>query len=206
MVFVAKKHEVICPYCSETFNTTPLAEGVDFVHIGTRYWHMECRKKYERKQELIAQGDYNVEGRPEDWRQMTIDYLEKGLKIAVDYPKFNSQWSNLLKKNRTAKGIFFTVKFMYEALHLTPEKSQGGIGLVGTLYEDSKNYWQTKLAEDEKILEKIEAQARRVLLASQNSAKKEASISYRKNSKKPRYSHEITLEELERMASMVEEE
>ena len=34
----------------------------------------------------------------------------------IDYKKTKSQWKNFLKQNKTAKGIYFAIRYFYDVL------------------------------------------------------------------------------------------
>ena len=76
----------------------------------------------------------------------------------VDYVKFTSQWNNFLKKNMTAKGIYFALRYFYEIANGDPKKSENGIGIVPHIYNEGTEYWGNRNQRDKGICARIEAQ------------------------------------------------
>lgn len=200
------KHIVKCPGCNQQFDTSPLQKDVDFLQVKNRYWHTSCYKEEQEKKASLGRGDQDVAGDCSFWLRCTTDYLERDLKMSIDWTKFMSQWSNLLKKNKTGKGIYFTLKYIYDVKHCSVDKAAGGIGLVGNLYNEATTYWTTKNAQDATIIQEIERQARKALFEADQAPRVTASIVHRKNAKRESARKRITLEELERVEQELGEE
>ena len=56
---------------------------------------------------------------------------------------------------RRSKGIYFAVIYFYEISHGDPSKAKGGIGIVSSVYNDSKEYWSNLEIKREGTLEGI---------------------------------------------------
>lgn len=104
------------------------------------------------------QGDISAEVEDDIWKSAVYDYLRRDLKMSVNYVKFTSQWNNFLKKNMTAKGIYFALRYFYEIAHGDPKKSENGIGIVPHIYNEGTEYWGNRNQRDKGICARIEAQ------------------------------------------------
>jgi hypothetical protein len=122
------------------------------------YYHIACYDDFAKKKGAIKEGDINIEVDDEIWKSSVYEYLRRDLKISVDYPKFQSQWNYLLKKGRTAKGIYFTLRYFYEIEKGNPAESKNGIGIVDSVYERGTQYWGERNQRDKGICARIEAQ------------------------------------------------
>ena len=80
--------------------------------------------------------------------------------MSVNYVKFTSQWNNFLKKNMTAKGIYFALRYFYEIANGDPKKSENGIGIVPHIYNEGTCYWGERNQRNKGICARIEAQIR----------------------------------------------
>ena len=153
-------HIVKCRGCGKTFDRDILQEGIDWVLPTTnRYYHKLCFEQWAKKQ-----GQIDSTLSEEEWFEALLYYLNHVIKAPIDYKKLTSQWKNLLKQQKTAKGIYFTIRYFYDTLHGDKEKSQGGIGIVSLIYQDSCAYWGERFKRDNMILKKIEEQVREQLL------------------------------------------
>ena len=80
------------------------------------------------------------------------------IKAEIDYKKTTSQWKNFLKQNKTAKGVYFAIRYFYDVQHGDKTKCQGGIGIVSSIYDDSREYWYKREENDRGICGRIEEQ------------------------------------------------
>lgn len=119
------------------------------------FYHTSCYETWAKKK-----NDIHSEADEKLWKDAVYDYLQRVIKISVDYPKFNNQWSSFVKKGRTPKGIYFTVRYFYEVLKGEKDKAQGGIGIVDYIYEEACEYWCKKETRDSGIVARIEEQMR----------------------------------------------
>lgn len=149
-------HIVHCRSCGGAFNRDVLIEGIDWVKPSNlQYYHKNCYEQWAKKQ-----GKLEGKMSDDEWFEALRYYLNHIVKIPIDWKKLSSQWKNLLKQKKTAKGIYFSVKYFYDVMNGDKEKSQGGIGIVSYIYQDSCNYWEEKFLKDSTILDKIEKQAK----------------------------------------------
>ena len=153
---MAKKQLVhcrICKACIDRDNQT------DWVEPSPKwFYHISCYENFAKKKGQIREGDINAEVEDDIWKSAVYDYFRKDLKMGLNYPKFTSQWDNFLKKNMTAKGIYFSLRYFYEIAKGDPSKSENGIGIVPHIYNEAVTYWGERNQRDKGILEKIEAQ------------------------------------------------
>lgn len=154
---MAKSIMVQCRFCGEKFDRVNLVQDIDWVKpANNMYYHKTC---YQEKQSWVKKKkDVNAQANDEEWFSILYDYLKRDIKISIDYVKFKTQWKNFLKKNMTAKGIFFCAKYFYEIKKGDPSKSEGGIGIIPYIYEEGKEYWQQRSIQDRGVIARIEQQ------------------------------------------------
>lgn len=122
------------------------------------YYHISCYEDFVKKKGAIKENDIGTEADDDIWRSAVYDYLRKDLKISVNWHKFSSQWENFLKKNMTAKGIYFALRYFYEIAKGDPKKSENGIGIVPHIYNEGTCYWGERNQRNKGICARIEAQ------------------------------------------------
>lgn len=152
---------VQCRVCKEKFNRLDpnLKEGEDFVQpVKKFYYHKKCYEDFASKKGKISSGDITLEAEEEVWRSAVYDYLRRDLKIDLNYLKFISQWNNFLKKDMTAKGMYFALKYFYEVARGDVNKSENGIGIIPHIYLEAKEYWQKRNEKEVGIVAAIEKQ------------------------------------------------
>lgn len=126
------------------------------------YYHTSCYEDFVKKKGKILEDDIGTEAEDDIWRSAVYDYLRKDLKMSVNWTKFISQWNNFLKKNMTAKGIYFSLRYFYEISNGDPKKSENGIGIVPHIYEEGTCYWGERNQRDKGICARIEAQIKQM--------------------------------------------
>lgn len=154
---MAKQGIVHCRVCGGDINRSTMKEGTDWVMPSLNwYYHFACYQDWAKKKKATT--DINFMADEAVWKEAVYDYLAKDLKMRIDWPKFDSQWNNFLKKGYTAKGIFFTIRYIYDVKKCDVQKAQGGIGLVGNLYNEGCSYWCQREIENKGICERITQQ------------------------------------------------
>lgn len=152
---------VHCRICKGAIDRQAQEEGKDWVMpVEKWYYHTSCYEDFGKKKGAIREGDLTIEADDDLWRAAVYDYLKKDLKMPLNYTKFLSQWRNFLKKDMTAKGIYFTLRYFYEVAHGDPTKSENGIGIVPHVYNEGTCYWGERNQRDKGICDRIEAQVR----------------------------------------------
>ena len=136
--------------CDKKFHSGSFQNKLSFI--------ITSNEDFVKKKGNIKEGDISIEVDDDLWKSAVYDYLRRDLKMSVNYVKFTSQWENFLKKNMTAKGIYFSLRYFYEIAHGDPKKSENGIGIVPHIYNEAVTYWGERNQRDKGILEKIEAQ------------------------------------------------
>lgn len=126
------------------------------------YYHTFCYESFAKKKGAIREGDMSIELEDDLWKAAVYDYFKKDLKASLNYTKFLSQWNNYLKKNMTAKGIYFAIRYFYEIQKGDVNKSEGGIGIIPLIYQESAEYWCGRNERDKGICDRIEAQIRQM--------------------------------------------
>jgi len=145
-------HIVKCRACGIKFNTEAVPWEMPSVNY---YYHKNCYEQWVKKQ-----GGLQAKMSDDEWFEALKYYLNHIIKAPIDWKKLTSQWNNLLKQKKTAKGIYFAMKYFYDVANGDKEKSQGGIGIVSYIYQDSCSYWEERFLRDSTILDKIEEQAK----------------------------------------------
>ena len=155
---MAKPIMVMCRYCKEKIDRANTVENIDWVKpANNMYYHPSCLQEQEVWSKKKAK-DITAEADDEEWFHILYDYLKRDIKISIDFIKFQNQWKNFLKKNMTAKGIYFCAKYFYEIKKGDPSKSEGGIGIIPYIYEEGKNYWHQRNVKDRGVVARIEQQ------------------------------------------------
>ena len=107
----------------------------------TRYAHKKCYEEKRKPGEDLLPDDIYY-------------YLKDEVHLAIDYRTFESQRSNMIKKNGyTNAGILQALKYWYQVKKSSPDKANGGIGIVPYIYQDAQNYYKN-LAKQQKEISK----------------------------------------------------
>lgn len=131
-----KKTIYQCRICRQPINTEVLEFGIDYVVPSKgAYYHTAC---YEKKKKITLSTDKETD---DVWFDALYRYMRYDLVQAVNFMKLRGQWKSFLNNKMTAKGIYYAVRYMYDIKKLNPQKAEGGIGLVPSIYEESSNYW-----------------------------------------------------------------
>ena len=155
---MAKKPPVHCRICKACIDRE---NQNDWVEPSPRwFYHISCYEDFANKKGKIMEGDIGAEVDDDIWKAAVYDYLRRDLKMSLNYVKFTSQWNNFLKKNMTAKGIYFTLRYFYEVAKGDPSKSENGIGIVPHIYAEGTSYWGERNQRDKGICNRIEEQIR----------------------------------------------
>ena len=153
-------HVVHCRSCGGAFDRYLTIEGEYWVKPSTnQYYHKTCYDQWAKRQ-----GNLEAKMSDAEWFEALKYYLNHIIKAPLDWKKMTSQWNNFLKQKKTAKGIYFTMRYFYDVQNGDKEKSQGGIGIVSMIYQDSFSYWESRFRRDATIIEKIERQAREQMM------------------------------------------
>lgn len=153
---MAKRALVHCRICKANIDRD---NQTDWVEPSPKwFYHASCYEDFAKKKGRIREGDIEVEVTDDIWKDAIYDYFKKDLKVALNYTKFLSQWDNLIKKGRTGKGIYFSLRYFYEIAKGDPAQSKNGIGIVDHIYEEATQYWGDRNQRDKGILERIESQ------------------------------------------------
>lgn len=155
---MAKRALVHCRICKAAIDRDNQTDWVE--PTPKWFYHTTCYEDFARKKGRILEGDLSAEVEDDIWKSALYDYLRRDLKMTVNYNKFNSQWNNFLKKNMTAKGIYFALRYFYEIAKGDPSKSENGIGIVPHIYNEGTEYWGNRNQRDKGICARIEEQIR----------------------------------------------
>ena len=147
-----------CRICKKPIDRNTEIEGVDWMMRSTNwFYHCTCYDDWISKKDDVHT---NV-GTDELWKDAVYQYLKIDQRIILNMTKFNQQWDSLIKKGRTPKGIYFSIRYFYDVQHGDAERAQGGIGIVNYIYQEASAYWTNKEANERGIVAKIEEQVRK---------------------------------------------
>ena len=146
-----------CRICHKKINKLLELEGDDWVMPSkNHYFHTSCYEDWAKKNDEI-----HANGSDDEWFEFLKYYLNHVIKANIDYKKLTSQWKHFTnQKTKTAKGVYFAVKYFYEIQKGNKEKAQGGIGIVSAIYDDSCQYWRDREEREAGICARIEEQIR----------------------------------------------
>lgn len=126
------KHIVKCAICKKEFDLNEI-QGVKY--NARRYAHQECFPQGE----LVPMEKKKEED--SDLKELK-DYINKVYGNKANWPIINKQIKKYTKENQfSITGILKTLKYIYEIKKMDTDKSNGGIGLVEFLYQESYNYY-----------------------------------------------------------------
>ena len=131
------KHIVKCAVCKKEFNLNEI-QGVKY--NGRRYAHKDCfpdgklvPMEPSKKREPATSNSELKELK---------DYINEVYGDKANWSIINKQIKRYTKENQfSLTGILKTLKYIYEIKKLDTDKSNGGIGLVEYLYQESYNYY-----------------------------------------------------------------
>ena len=146
---------VHCRICGKEINRLLEVDGIDWIMPSKNfYYHLDCYNKWAKKND-----DIHAKATDEEWYQSLLYYLNHVIKAPINYSKLASQWKNYLnQKTKTAKGVYMAVRYFYEVQKGDKNKSQGGIGIVSYIYEDSCKYWSEREEKEAGLCARIEEQ------------------------------------------------
>ena len=118
-------HNVICKICGQTFDR----DKVPFELVSARrYAHLECAEKH--RQSLSEKDKLN-------------EYIKELFKLEYVSPRIQKQIKNYIEEfNFTYSGILKTLIYYFEIKNGDISKANGGIGIVGYIYEEAKEYYR----------------------------------------------------------------
>lgn len=156
-----------CPYCGGLVErdkgVSPSADDVGMFR--NRLYHPQCYTK--AKEEPKEKWPVNVEkAQTEEGAfnlalQGIIDYYNRELKISPDVGRIISQLKNF-KRLASYKEILLALRYGYEIKHIDKTKSNGGIGIVPYILEDSQHYFERHQLEKVEFARKVEEQMRAI--------------------------------------------
>lgn len=119
---MAKLAPVKCLYCGQTFRR----EETEYVQVSKRYAHKVCAEN-KQKEDKIKEKTYNL--------------VSTWLGSSLSSTKYNTQYKNLIKENKTPEGIYRALKYWIEVRKGEKEKANGGIAIVGYIYDEAQKYY-----------------------------------------------------------------
>lgn len=127
------------------------------------YAHTNCYKDWNENKNNISIIRPN-----QFWYYALTDYLIRDLKLPVNFLKMRSQWNNFLPKF-TAKGMYFTIRYLYFIQHNNPDKASGGIGLINdNTYKEAQEYWQERYRKQMAFKEDNHGEIKKTIIVRQS--------------------------------------
>lgn len=151
----SKKHMVMCRCCRQRFDIGTDPDGNTWIMPSKNfYYHKNCYNDWLNKKD-----DIHAMAEDAMWFDCLKEYLARDLKMGINYEKLTSQWKNLLKQGKTAKGIYFTIRYFYDIKKNDPQKSDG-IGIVSFIYEEGCTYWKNREEHDRGLIARLTEQTK----------------------------------------------
>ncbi len=129
-------HNVICPYCHQTFNR----DKEPFIQLGRRYAHPECHQKAESQKTQDEKDLQDLE-----------EYILKLLNLEYITPRIRKLINDYKEKNNYSyTGIRKALYYFYEIQKNPIEKANGSIGIVPYIWDEAYRYYYDKWERDQK--------------------------------------------------------
>lgn len=119
---------VKCLYCGKEVDTE---YSWSWKKVGKRYAHDEC---------------YEIHTKNEDDIKMASDKIKIILGDAYIKAKVEKQLQQYINEGKSCDNVVKTLEYWYDVKKEDPfrEQSQGGIGIVGYIYNEAMNYYNEK--------------------------------------------------------------
>jgi hypothetical protein len=138
------KHLVKCSICGETFDAS--VEPFEKTFNGRRYAHKHC---YEEKESSKSQEEKDKEA--------LIEYIKQLFGIDRLNAHINKQLKDYIEINHyTYSGIHRALIYHFEIKKGDISKANGGIGIVGYVYQQAHDYYYSIWLAQQKNEQKIE--------------------------------------------------
>ena len=119
---MAKQPKVKCPKCGVQF----YREDCEYVQIGRRYYHAQCVDKEDTALQEIH------------------EKMSKLCGDAYSRSKITNQIKKYIAEGKTLDGILQSLCYWYDYKNSDPSKANGGIGIVGYIYDEAIKYFIDK--------------------------------------------------------------
>lgn len=152
-------HIVKCPFCGKQFDT----EKEPFKQVSQRRWaHLSC---YENNEKHRLKTEVNI--------NVLKDYINKLFKnVDIDWKTVMSQIKTLTKNGCTYSGIQKTLIYCYEIKKMDILKSNGGIGIVFSMYKEAYEYYKKMNANNNKAINDYKEETVQINIVSPQKNKK----------------------------------
>ena len=142
---------VTCRKCKQKFDAQANEKDIIWCMPSmNHYYHIEC---YDNKRDIEKEKD------EAEWASLIYNFFSQDLKVSYNWYLCESQRKKFVAENKfTNKGIYFALKYFYEIKKGTWDKSQGGLGIVPYIYEESKQYWYEQERKRKGFVAMIEEQ------------------------------------------------
>lgn len=169
-----------CPVCEKMF--TPIEGNYTLYH--NRYYHNECYEYMVLRETDIAHGQ-GEDVTDKEWIEVGYRYLRYEIKMDINYRKYAQQWNNYLKKHMTSENIFYALRYFYSICNGNRDKSNGGIGIIPYIYDDSVAYWNRQSELKARIRKEIIPQLDRIMHSADENVVTMPQSEYRSVNKRP---------------------
>ena len=108
---------VHCRACKGEIDKEVMVLNEDYIRIEpSAYYHKDCYERRSGKMSLTATYEDQV------WFDALWDFLLREAKIGPKFAKVQAQWQSFMKKKMTAKGMYYTARYLYSIKHLPVDK------------------------------------------------------------------------------------
>lgn len=130
------KHIVKCPLCGESFDTNE----IQAVKVGARrYGHASC---YPDNKDFVSMPPKKEETKEQKDMKALKAYINEIYGKSANWILITKQIKEFQKEYQySLSGILKTLMWFYGIKGNSPEKSNGGIGIVPFAYNDAFNYY-----------------------------------------------------------------
>lgn len=155
------KKEVKCLYCGQVFDRNQ----EEYVKPNaTRYAHKEC---YENRDEQTKE--------KENFNNKVKEYLGE----YYEYNKVKRQLDKYVREGYELPHITRALEYFYDVQKNDAANSNGGIGIIPHIYEESISYWKKKESKKERYKNvKIEQPKDKVVKLKRQKVRKPLNIEY----------------------------
>lgn len=125
--------QVVCLYCKEKLEK----DSEECVKVNARrYAHKSCYEN--RDPEVIA-------------KEILLKKTKEWFGNSYNPQKINAQLKKYLNEGKTIANIVKALEYFYEVKGNNPVESNGGIGIIPYVYEESMDYWVKGKEKEDKF-------------------------------------------------------
>lgn len=118
---------IACAICGKNIDTDSEPRG-SWIISRKKYYHIDC---YNNNAAVIEND--------------IIDYCKELYGACCNVKRIKKQIKEYIDEGKSMKDIYMTLRYWYEIKHKDPSKAQGGIGIVGYVYQEAMQ-WCDKMS------------------------------------------------------------